>query len=422
LTLETREAIARLEHITTMSTPTSSPPTSARSASPELETRLTSAPADYEALAPVVAWAFGDDVASSLEWLKRSEPGCLRVAGRRGKVEGGLLEVPMGQWFAGRRLPALGIAGVAIAPEARGQGVGLGMMTATLRAARERGHVLSVLYPSTYGLYRKAGYELAGSLCRFTLQLRQLSRSRRSHAVESLGAPAWPAVEALYREVARFRSGYLDRGAYIWNRVRTPAREPARCFGVSTSQGLVGYAYARAAVPRRVPVELALSDFVSKSPLALRALLSFLADHLTTADRVTWYGGVADARLLGLPERAFTASVDEYWMLRIVNVERALLERGYPELDAAIDVSVEDDVLPENTGTYALRVSAGKAELAAPGAGRARLSASALAALYTGFVGPRELVSAGQLEADDRSLAALGALFAGPAPACVDYF
>jgi predicted acetyltransferase len=262
-------------------------------------------------------------------------------------------------------------------------------------------------------------------LCRFTLQLRQLPRSRRSHAVECLGAPAWPAVEALYREVARFRTGYLDRGPYVWNRVRTPAREPARCFGVSTSQGLVGYAYARAAVPRRMPVELALSDFVTKSPLALRALLSFLADHLTTADRATWYGGMADARLLGLPERALTASVEEYWMLRIVHVERALLGRGYPELDAAIDVTVEDEVLPENTGTYALRVTAGKAELAAPGAGagrRARLSASALAALYTGLVGPRELVSAGQLEADERSLAALGALFAGPAPACVDYF
>jgi predicted acetyltransferase len=399
----------------------SSVPSSARSS--ELETRLTSAPADYEALAPIVGWAYGDDVASSLEWLKRAEPGCLRVAGRRGKVEGGLLEVPMGQWFSGRRLPALGIAGVAIAPEARGQGVALGMIKATLRAARERGHVLSTLYPSTYALYRKAGYELAGSLCRFTLQLRQLPRSHRSHSVDSLGAAAWPAVEALYREVARFRPGYLDRGPYIWNRVRTPAREPARCFGISTSQGLVGYAYARAAVLRRMPVEIALSDFVTKSPLGLRALLSFLADHLTTADRVTWYGGLADARLLGLPERAITATVDEYWMLRIVHVARALLERGYPELDAAIDLSVEDDALPENTGTYALRVTAGNAELAAPGAGRrARLSASALAALYTGFVGPRELVSAGQLEADERSLATLGALFSGPAPACVDYF
>jgi predicted acetyltransferase len=405
------------------SMPSSIPPSTKASTASELETRLTSAPVDYETLAPIVGWAYGDDVASSLDWLKRGEPGCLRVAGRRGKIEGGLLEVPMGQWFAGRRLPTLGIAGVAVAPEARGQGVALGMIRATLRAARERGHVLSTLYPSTYGLYRKAGYELAGSLCRFTLQLKQLARSHRSLSVEPLGAADWPAVEALYREVARWRPGYLDRGAYIWNRVRMPAREPARCFGVTSSQGLVGYAYARAAVLRRMPVEIALSDFVTKSPLGLRALLSFLADHLTTVERVSWYGGPSDARLLGLPERAVTASIDEYWMLRIVHVARALLERGYPEIDAAIELCVEDDVLPENAGTYALRVNAGAAELGSPAAGRrARLSAAALSALYSGFVGPRELVSAGQLEADDRSLATLAALFAGPAPACVDYF
>jgi predicted acetyltransferase len=403
--------------------PSSTPPSTKTSTASDLETRLTSDPADYETLAPSVGWAFGDDVASSLDWLKRGEPGCLRVAGRRGKIEGGLLEVPMGQWFGGRRLPTLGIAGVAVAPEARGQGVALGMIKATLREARERNQVLSTLYPSTYALYRKAGYELAGSLCRFTLQLKQLPRSHRSFPVQSLGAADGVAVEALYREVARWRPGYLDRGAYIWNRVRMPAREPARCFGVTSSQGLVGYAYARAAVPRRMPVEIALSDFVTKSPLGLRALLSFLADHLTTADRVTWYGGPSDARLLGLHDRAVTATIDEYWMLRIVHAERALLERGYPEIDAAIELCVEDDVLPENTGSYALRVSAGAAEIGPPGAGRrARLSASALSALYTGFVGPRELVSAGQLEADDRSLATLAALFAGPAPACVDYF
>lgn len=403
--------------------PSSSPPSTRAPSSSPLETRLTSDPADYEALAPSVGWAYGDDVASSREWLERAEPGCLRVAGRGGRVEGGLLEVPMGQWFSGRRLPTLGIAGVAVAPEARGQGIALGMIKATLRAARERGHVLSMLYPSTYGLYRKAGYELAGSLFRFTLQLRQLPRSRRSLPVECLGAAEWPAVEALYRDVARFRPGYLDRGSYIWNRVRTPAREPARCFGIVTSQGLAGYAYARAAVLRRMPVEIALSDFVTKTPLGLRALLSFLGDHLTTADRVTWYGGPADARVLGLPERAVSATLEEYWMLRILNVDAALLGRGYPDIDAAIELSVEDDVLPENTGVHALRVSGGVAELGASGSGRrVRLSASALAALYTGFVGPRELVSTGQLEADERALGTLAALFAGPAPACVDPF
>jgi predicted acetyltransferase len=389
----------------------------------EVETRLTSDPVDYEALAPSIGWAYGDDVGSSLEWLKRAEPGSLRVAVRRGKVDGGLLEVPMGQWFQGRPVNTLGIAGVAIAPQARGQGVAFALISAALRAARLRGLALSTLYPSTYRLYRKAGYELAGCLCRFTLQLRQLPRSRRALPVDCLSASDAPAVEALYRAVASGRSGYLDRGPYVWNRVRTPSRESARCFGITTSDGLIGYVYARPAVLRRMPIELSLSDFVTKTPRAVAGLLSFLADHASTADRLTWYGGPADARLLGLPERGVTAALDEYWMLRIVHVERALLDRGYPALDAAIDLEIDDQVLRENTGTYALRVQAGVAELGQPGAApRARLSVSALAALYSGFVGPRELALAGQIEADERALVTLSALFGGPTPACVDYF
>lgn len=396
-----------------------------------VETRLTSDPADYAALAPSIGWAYADDLESSLQWLKRAEPGHLRVAGRGGKVEGGLMEVPMGQWFQGRRVGTLGVAGVAIAPEARGQGVALALLADTLRAARQHGSALSTLYPSTYRLYRKAGYEIAGCLCRFSLQLRQLPRSRRDLPVELLAASHEPAIEALYREVARGRSGYLDRGPYVWNRVRTPAREPARCFGVCEPDGLAGYVYARAAVLRRVPLELCLSDFVTKSPRAFRGLLSFLADHASTAERVTWYGGPADARLLGLPERGVVVTIDEYWMLRIVHVERALLERGYPELDAAIDLVITDDLLHENTGTYALRVEAGTPRLGAPGARslgspraarRARLSVSALAALYGGLVTPRELALNGQLDADAPAQATLAALFGGATPACVDYF
>jgi predicted acetyltransferase len=393
----------------------------------QVETRLTSEPADYQALAPIIGWAFGDDVRSALEWLKRAEPGSVRVAGRQGKVEAGLVEVAMGQWFQARCVPLLGIAGVAVAPEARGQGVAIALLAASLRAARERNVALSMLYPSTYALYRKAGYELAGSFHRFTLQLRQLQRARREPALAGLqvesGAGSEPAVEALYRQVAQRRNGYLDRGRYVWDRVRAPGRDPARYFGVSAGQGLRGYVYVRAPQPRRSPIELALSDFVATDSAALGALLAFFADHASTADKVTWTGGPADARLLGLPERSLTVALEEYWMLRLIHVEQALLARGYPPLDAEVDLEVEDELLPENTRTYPLRVRGGVAGLGSLGSRqRARLSVGALAALYSGFVGPSELVFSGQLAADEATLRALAALFGGPAPASADYF
>lgn len=391
----------------------------------QLETRLTSDPADLEALAPIIAWAFGDEPSSAREWLGRGEPGMLRVARRQGQsgtaVLAGLLEIPMGQWFGGERVSLLGIAGVAVAPTARGQGVAFGLLEATLRAARERYVALSMLYPSTYRLYRKLGYELAGSRCHVTLQLRSLPRLPSPLAVEDVDPGA---AERLYRQLARQRPGYLDRGAYVWSRVRALRGEPARGFGVRGPDGLLGYVYARPAELRKMPYELSLRDFVAQGPTALRALLAFFAEHSSMVDRVSWYGGASDARLLAVPERCVSTRVDEYWMLRLVHVERALLERGYPELDADIDIDVEDTLLSENSRCYPLRVRAGKAELVSRGAParQVRLGVRALAALYSGFISPRELAIAGELEADDAALSTLSALFCGPAPACADFF
>lgn len=56
----------------------------------------------------------------------------------------------------------LGIAGVAVGPEARGLGIAAAMMAEAMREAERDGFAISTLYASTLGLYRKAGYEVAG--------------------------------------------------------------------------------------------------------------------------------------------------------------------------------------------------------------------------------------------------------------------
>lgn len=94
-----------------------------------------------------------------------------------GQIAGGLSLYSMGQWFGGQRISMSGIAGVGVAPEYRGMGVATELMRQTVNELYANGVPLSALYAATQELYRKVGYEQAGSYCRFSLPTRSITVS-----------------------------------------------------------------------------------------------------------------------------------------------------------------------------------------------------------------------------------------------------
>jgi GNAT superfamily N-acetyltransferase len=70
-----------------------------------------------------------------------------------GRLVGTALYHDMRQWWHGRPVRMAGVAGVKVAPEYRGQGVGRAMMTALAELMTERGYPLSALYPATMPIY-----------------------------------------------------------------------------------------------------------------------------------------------------------------------------------------------------------------------------------------------------------------------------
>jgi predicted acetyltransferase len=382
---------------------------------------VTLEPRDLDAFASIVSWAFGFPASDAKLWVERAGIQHGRVARRGGKVQGGLIEIPMGQFYGGRSVSNLGIAGVAVAPEARGGRVALELVVASLRAARASGTAVSTLYPATLTLYRAAGYELAGSRFRWTLGARKLPRERTTLAVSPVDSDDLPEVEALYRRVSCRRNGYLDRGEYTWRRVREARGSEVRGYVVRGDAGVEGYVYLgqRGPEDRR---ELVVTDLVAVTPPALRRLFRLVADHQSTLGTAVFFGAPADPLLFSLPEAAAEVALGEHWMLRVVHADRALTDRGYPALSASVDFDLTDTHLPENGGRFRLEVERGVARVVRGGNGSVRLSERGLAALYTGFQSAGELARAGLIAADEASLAVLHDLFAGPSPAMADYF
>jgi predicted acetyltransferase len=378
---------------------------------------------ESEQVAELMSSAFALSTTITGRWLSAAGASRVRIAMNSGqRVAGVLLEVPMGQWFGSRSVPTVGIAGVAVAPEARGHRVAFELLRNTLQRAWREKVALSTLFPANFGLYRKAGYELAGSRFRHTARLRELSCSPRELDIEPARDSDRDAVRAAYDAVACQLDGYLDRGPYVWSGSHTPLEQRPRGYLARGALGVEGYVHVLPQPAANQRHDLVLTDFIAVTPRAQRQLMRFIVEHRSMADRAIWYGGVADARTLAPADPGLDIDLAAHWMLRIIDIEAAFRSRGFPEINAQVDLCITDNLLPENTGQYRITVAAGKAEVERGGTGEAELDIGALASLYSGFVRAGELARVGRLKASPRSLATLQALFSGPAPAMCDAF
>lgn len=392
---------------------------------------------DLPTIARLISFAFGVTRESAAAWISHAGPEherALRVGeegGEWGGIAACLLRIPMGQYFGGRSVPMLGIAGVATAPELRGRGHAAAMMRHGVREARRDGFPLSALYASTQSLYRKAGYEQAGHRVTVTIPLALIDVREREPAMVPLPEGDLGSVKACYSAFASMFAGTLDRGPYCWGRVENFRDEKYAGFGVPAAgevgpRGrLDGYAYlAQRRKPDTGRYDVVLTDVAFRTPAAGRRLLGFFADFATVGDNLIFHGGPSHPLLYLLGQQRFTLAAKEYWMLRLTDVPAALEARGYaPGVSAEVHLEIADDVIPENAGRWVLTVEGGRASVSRGGRGDLRADVRALAAAYTGFLPPRALATTGGMEGDERSLDALGAVFAGQgAPWMTDFF
>ena len=164
---------------------------------------------------------------------------------------------------------------------------------------------------------------------------------------------------------------------------------------------------------------LTVADRAARSPRGWRAIWGLLADHASMVAEISLHTAPTDplAVLLG-EQHALTITLYEKALTRVVDVPRALEDRGYPKgLDARVWLAVHDDLLPDAGGQFTLEVEGGRAQVTRGGGGpTVRCGPRGLAALYSGYVSPWVAADAGLIEGPHDALATLAAVFGG-APA-----
>ncbi|MHC4064619.1 MAG: GNAT family N-acetyltransferase [Planctomycetota bacterium] len=358
-------------------------------------------------------------------WVKREGHDNVRVARRGGKVVGGLTLQRMGQWFGGRSVPMTGVRAVGVAPEHRASGVASQLVRAALEEMHRDGVPLSVLYPATQPVYRRPGFEQAGTRMRYQLATPAIDVRDRTLELRRMETSDHPAVRGAYAERAKRTSGNLDRSEWLWRRVFEPPLAANQTHGyLAAHDGQVqGYVIFTNKGSDDMHNELEVIDFVVLTAPAGRRLLTMLADHRSVTDHMNWHSGPADPLIYLLAEQRFKITDRMDWMLRLVDVPGALAQRGYPAgLAAELHLEVIDDVLPHNNRRFVLQVADSQGDVREGGRGDLRIDVRGLAAMYTGHLAPAELQATGYLEGPHQALATAGAVFAGPAPWMPDIF
>lgn len=334
-----------------------------------------------------------------------------------------------GQWYGGRRLPMGGVAGVAIAPDVRRRGVGSALLRHALHGMRERGEVLSALYPATHVPYRRYGWEIAGVWPRRSVPtgaLRGLPRAGEGTSVRVATVDDLPAIGDVYATWARSRPGMLDRSE-LWTRRRLTPEDGEQLYVAERNGAVVGYASFEHAPSTEVHAAFLVDglDLVGADADAELALWHLVGSHASVAPTTRYVGPPEDPLLFQLDEHDVREDpLRVVWMSRLVDAPGAVAARGFPPgLEVAVPLAVTDPNVEHNAGAWVLEVSGGRGSLTPGGDARVQVGIGTLSCLFGGYLAADELAHLGRLDGAARDdVAALHAAFAGPTPWMRDYF
>ncbi|MGO1050947.1 GNAT family N-acetyltransferase [Crossiella sp. CA198] len=339
------------------------------------------------------------------------------VAETGGERTGFAMIRPYRQFFGGRAVPMGGIASVAVAPQARGKGVGSALLDTILATMRADGQPISALYPTVPALYRGRGWERGGVLESIDLPVHAFQGRRSAIELRAATESDVPAMQDCYHRMAQSVDGMLDR--------RTRSFRASQLLDADAS--LVtdgGYLLAQ---PDRKERVLEVWELVADTPEVALGLLDSIGSWTGLLDRVKLH--IADETLLGVLEWSGLDGKKrtQPWLLRVVDLPAAVAARGWPTApyldDATVDLEIEDRHAPWQAGRQRLIVKNGEVAVEPGGAGVVRITARGLGAWYSGSASTAGLRRAGLLRGDPEHTALLDLLVGAPGTArMADYF
>ncbi len=330
-----------------------------------------------------------------------------------GKLVGAFRAYQMAEAVNGTLMPMMGLASVAVSPDARRRGVGKTICRYALAHARERGDFVSVLYPFRADFYRSLGWGLAGELHSYRFRPESLPLDDNSLNVRMAGLDDHDAMAACYDRVARNANGPILRSPYAWRAMFADSPTHAIVFDHNGIKGYAVLTYGKGQSREIRP--LFIREVVTESHAAYCGLLGWISEQ-----RDLWREVRYDARIeenfalrLAEPRPPGERHARTLWdpvarvirgpMFRIINVQEALARRSYdPNVRCTLRLIVSDTEIDDNRGECRVVFENGRAEVSAWKTGKAdaelSVAMSSLSQIFVGEISPTQAALLGGTE------------------------
>jgi predicted acetyltransferase len=326
--------------------------------------------------------------------------------------------IDTGHWFGGRAVPACNIAHVAITPEHRGSGLAATILDFAYAEALKRGAVVASLFASTRPVYRKSGFELAGSEMIYEADTTELYKIKEHfHCRRVMGEHVLSAVSPIYREHCQNQNGVLERCAAHWNVLLQGDGDKLSTFLFETEGKEIGYVVLDTGNPEC----LMLRDWVALSGLAARQILKFLGTFSTVYPRVRWHGAPQDSLVFAMPDKGWRLFHQEEFLMRILSPKDALVARGYECNSGSLKIDVDGG---SGKQSIELSIENGRASCEEGFSGQPDVTVglAQFATLFSGFRSAHFLEKAGWIAGDFAAIKRCHDIFTGPAPWVGEHF
>ncbi|GHV50579.1 acetyltransferase [Deltaproteobacteria bacterium] len=314
-----------------------------------------------------------------------------------------------------------GLTGVGTYPEYAGMGLMNDLIRLSLKTMREKGQLISYLFPYSIPFYRHRGWEILCDKISFTIKDSQLPKRVEVPGFVERMSVGHPDVIRTYDRYARWAHGALIRNELDWEEYWRWENEDERTAAVYYTEG-------------HEPTGLLIywleddifhiKEMVYLDQEARRGLWNFITAHFSMIDEVKGETFKNEPLAFYLEDSQIIETIEPYFMARIVDVRTFLENFPFVDFYETFHFKLSDPIAEWNRGIFSITGKKdGKNIVGNEPVGRAvSLDVQTLTSMLMNYRRPSYFADMEHLEADQDAVTLLENIISSRQPYFSDYF